>query len=137
MQRIANLYLFCIRNTSVRISSTLNRHISSSFSANNVRCISVVRKIPKHGFVVVPARPATRSTVTLLAFTLAGLMKFLGLSEDEDSELVQILKRGEVELLVSLSHFFYCVLVYLNIDNLIPFRRKKNTIGPSSYFMWH
>lgn len=47
-------------------------------------------------------RSSPSSNKILLAFGVAGLMKFLGLADqNEDSELIQIIKKAEIALLVS------------------------------------
>lgn len=47
----------------------------------------------------------------LFALTVTGLLKFLGLTEeDESSELIQILKRGELTYIVKTFIFFVCHL---------------------------
>lgn len=52
--------------------------------------------------------PVKNRTKILYALTVTGLLKFLGLTEeDEDSELMQILKRGELSYNVKRFVVFY------------------------------
>lgn len=60
------------------------------------------------------------SNRVLFAMTVAGLLKFLGLSEEEESELMQVLKRGELSYRVNIEHAFSeLILEWINFYNIV------------------
>lgn len=134
MQRLANLCNSYIRCNSCVISSIFKWYVRSSFSRNMPQ-ILVTLRTPEYSLKAGSIESITRSRAPLLAFTLAGLMKFLGLSKEEDSELIHILKQAEKEMLVSTSSYSVLQLYFIFYFYFIFRYRKKNTILPSSCFM--